>query len=1395
MIRIITLCLEQRLLDVAVAVALVLAVAVLLTRFVWQPAKRLAVIQWSLVGGLVLALGLACPWQIFSLGLLGSSDKSRTDAQVVVSRVDQDRIAAKSNHKDAAQRVKNSVDGSAPANSLPLAGQPLENGKATVTQAWTSPAIPNGDGAGSALSWMAIVYTIGAFGMTLWLAVGQWTVNRLVRRSVPAPLELCSSWRDLQSAVATSSRTSRGLNARLLISQDVSLPVAVGLLRPAVVLPSWLAESMTPEQLRPILAHELAHIRRQDATLRWVAALFQIVFYYQPCYWWLRRELRLCQEFLADADATACARSATEYAEQLVALLKAAPARRWRPSPAIGILERRSELYRRIQMLVASPRVVESNPGRRWNLMAGTLLVALSLSLGLITLRAADPQSPAKQVANESHPGDLPPVSYPQGFQFQVVNSQGKPVAGAKVSLWGFSLSGGGFVGLTGNDLQPTISESDAKGFAKVVLPTGGYETQRRFLRELIGSGPQRLALKIEHPGHPIWSGEVEVADDDPIVLSDSTSIEVRAHRINEQTSARRLYPAIGGQASDWSEANGLLTMRRVDLVSKQAAGGLRIVQVPETGPAWFSDLIDLKSKTGNPITLQAVLKPGVRVAGRLSEQVSRPIKNGRVITAIVAGEGTAAHWYWESMAEIAPDGTFVLESLPANENLQIVAVCDGWVSSNPTQAELTEYCQRYRLAKLGDGGRKSTTVFPQLCRLEGSLIEPSIPMQRTATCEVTVLDEFGKGIAGAVVAFAPNQVIYGSGSQTLGAGADRLTSIRAEMKSGMPWKAPPTGEREGAFSAKTDERGIAVISNLPAGRDVNAVTPRPTMLFVLHDDYAVTANSPDPEFDITGPPLIAQLSPGQTGRVTVSMHKASTAQVDLPNVTENELAGRIVDQQGQPVDDVQVLVWEQDDDKIRTDMNGTFRHQLTASHGDDRHLLVRFKKPGYAPYLVADWLLGSPNRVVVMDTKTYFEGTVKRPNGTPAADVLVRANQGPKEDNPRAVIGDIWTETRTDSTGRYKLLVQPDFYAIEIRAPGVGTARVPKPGEEGDAVPESNLLPQPPQPKVAIAPNETKHLDIQLTPGVDFRAQLIDSVTGRPVPNARLWHWQYPGVKGRSDGQGIVSISTMPEGEFTFMIEAPAGYVRGWSPEIPERWKQLIKESHPGRASSPTIELDSGLPFDLQAGMSPVSISLEPGVTITGRVLDPHGKPVSGATVAPARSGKGTSITGDTRYSVATKLDGSFSVVLSPSDGRKYNLMVHDGEYQQWRNWANGIGPVLETKPGQKIENVELHLSRAGSIRGQTVDKQGRPLANIHVQTTALDRFENNYYNPAIRSDKNGQFELSLVRPGKHLVHGWMQVRDREKELAKFPTVNVTAGESLDLGNLYIPPQYRDQE
>jgi hypothetical protein len=149
--------------------------------------------------------------------------------------------------------------------------------------------------------------------------------------------------------------------------------------------------------------------------------------------------------------------------------------------------------------------------------------------------------------------------------------------------------------------------------------------------------------------------------------------------------------------------------------------------------------------------------------------------------------------------------------------------------------------------------------------------------------------------------------------------------------------------------------------------------------------------------------------------------------------------------------------------------------------------------------------------------------------------------------------------------------------------------------------------------------------------------------------------------------------------------------------------------------------------------------------------------------------------------------------MLLPPSDGKPYNLMVHDGAHQEWRHWANGIGQPFQTTAGQKIENLELRLTRGGMIRGRVVDEHGEPQVGVLVQATASDRLEHVYYHPSTRSDDDGRFELRCVRPGKHLLHGSILFRNDDPQAKQFPVVQVTAGEITRIGDLVIPPQFRE--
>jgi len=106
-----------------------------------------------------------------------------------------------------------------------------------------------------------------------------------------------TGWMLLRRVISRSTP----LRARpLRESGELVVPVAVGLLRPAVILPSdWRTWSRDTQ--RAVLAHELAHIRRKDAAVLAVSRVIRCLFWFHPLAWWTSRKISELAEMACDA--------------------------------------------------------------------------------------------------------------------------------------------------------------------------------------------------------------------------------------------------------------------------------------------------------------------------------------------------------------------------------------------------------------------------------------------------------------------------------------------------------------------------------------------------------------------------------------------------------------------------------------------------------------------------------------------------------------------------------------------------------------------------------------------------------------------------------------------------------------------------------------------------------------------------------------------------------------------------------------------------------------------------------------------------------------------------------------------------------------------------------------
>ena len=118
----------------------------------------------------------------------------------------------------------------------------------------------------------------------------------------------------------TLLRHRGGREIALCKSPKVRVPTALGLIKPAVVIPDWLMQELSPAELNQILLHELAHLRRWDDWTNLAQQLIKVIFFFHPAVWWIERKAALEREMACDDAVLAATGSPRLYAECLARL-------------------------------------------------------------------------------------------------------------------------------------------------------------------------------------------------------------------------------------------------------------------------------------------------------------------------------------------------------------------------------------------------------------------------------------------------------------------------------------------------------------------------------------------------------------------------------------------------------------------------------------------------------------------------------------------------------------------------------------------------------------------------------------------------------------------------------------------------------------------------------------------------------------------------------------------------------------------------------------------------------------------------------------------------------------------------------------------------------------------
>ncbi len=146
-----------------------------------------------------------------------------------------------------------------------------------------------------ALPWVVGVWLTGCIALLLRLGSGWVWLRRLRHRySSPATPE----WQRRLDALARRMGLTRLPQLRFCTA--VEGPLAHGWWKPAILLPGSLLTGMAPDLLEALLAHELAHIQRQDYLANLLQCLAETLLFYHPAVWWISAKIRSTREEACD---------------------------------------------------------------------------------------------------------------------------------------------------------------------------------------------------------------------------------------------------------------------------------------------------------------------------------------------------------------------------------------------------------------------------------------------------------------------------------------------------------------------------------------------------------------------------------------------------------------------------------------------------------------------------------------------------------------------------------------------------------------------------------------------------------------------------------------------------------------------------------------------------------------------------------------------------------------------------------------------------------------------------------------------------------------------------------------------------------------------------------------
>lgn len=188
-------------------------------------------------------------------------------------------------------------------------------------------------------------------------------------------------WEDMLEFLSEKLPIKRAVT--LMESALVRVPVVVGHFKPIILMPVGAVNGLTVEQVEAILAHELAHIARNDYFLNVVQSVIEALLYFNPAVWWISANIRNERENCCDDTAVRLCGNSLEYAKALVAIQEMNQSA---PNFAMAFGKKKHQLLNRVKRILNHPQ----NKSDMMEKFTATCLI-LAVILGL-SISATQPE-------------------------------------------------------------------------------------------------------------------------------------------------------------------------------------------------------------------------------------------------------------------------------------------------------------------------------------------------------------------------------------------------------------------------------------------------------------------------------------------------------------------------------------------------------------------------------------------------------------------------------------------------------------------------------------------------------------------------------------------------------------------------------------------------------------------------------------------------------------------------------------------------------------------------------------------------------------------------------------------------------------------------------------------